>query len=233
MASNPNDRKKFLFDLHNFDEEAEAERLRKNPPQPTFSLQDMEDARKAAFEKGREEGLRVAVDSIEQKTEILMQSVVQNIHDLERAEAQRSEMFVQNSIAIADKALQKLLPDIIRTHGNHMLFESLRLFFEDSRPKTSILLTVHPSMVEATQKQIDLLGITMTIKGDEKLSTTQAIMKWDDGHLNFSPEALSTSILGILKTYYSNTAEMLDDSEKTPHNEQDTPKDNIEDPSHE
>ena len=89
--------KKFLFDLNNFDTYFEEEQ-KKKPVEPTFSLQDMEDARVAAFEKGKAEGAQIAKDSIEQRTEILVQSLMSN----------RS---VATHICLCGTILKKLLPN--------------------------------------------------------------------------------------------------------------------------
>ncbi len=217
---------KFFNSLPDFEKEAEEEkRLRKMPKSPSFSLDDMEDARKAAYDKGHEKGLQSAKDSIEQQTEILVQSLTNRIHDLEQAEIERHETSIINSVTITEKAIKRLLPELLDQNAHGLIKESLSRFFADHTPKSALTLSVHPDMVKPIEKHAHSLSPTMIVKGNESLSTVQAKLEWTDGQYDFKPDQMVTNILEVIqKQLPNNKDDSLDDSSKTPHNDESNTK---------
>ena len=213
---------KFFNNLPDFEKEAEEEkRIRQMPKSPSFSLDDMEEARKASYDKGHAEGLQNAKDSIEQQTEILIQSLTNRIHDLEQGEDRRHDLAVTNAIAIAQKSIQHLLPDLIERSGQQLILESLQKFFSDNTPKSNLTLLVHPDMIDSIGKHAQNLSPSMTIKGDELLSTVQARLEWADGTYEFKPDIMVKDILAIVNQYLPKTDDLLDDLAQTTHNKDD------------
>lgn len=218
------DNKKFLFDLNNFDVDYEEEKNKK-PKEPTFNLQDMEDARKAAFEQGKAEGLQTAKDGIEQRTEILVQSLAKSITSLETHEKERQEQFTQDALVIAYKTLAQIVPQILETTRSDNIKQFLSEFFLQTASKRNFCLFVHPEMIESVEPHAQHISSNLEIQGDSTLSPTQARIEWTHGTATFSPESIADKILLLIKENISDPtaleAELLDESEKNPHNEED------------
>lgn len=214
----------FFTNLPDFEKEAEEEKKRKRMPKaPSFSLDDMEDARKASYDKGHADGLQAAKDSIEQKTEILIQSLTGRIADLEQNEENRKNQSTENAVNITHKALSALLPTLINEHVSHLITESLDNFFKDQIPKSNMVLLVNPEMEKSVEKYLNTLGQNITLKTDDTIPPTQSKLTWDDGHYEFKPDIMVEQILHIIKQQLPNDADdALDDSPKTPHNDDET-----------
>ena len=222
MTSDPKN-KKFLFDLHHFDIEAEEEaRRKKTPPAPTFSLENMEDARAEAFEKGKEDGLKAAKDSIKQRVELVVQSLAGNIAALETEETKRENNFEQKSLILIHSALKKAFPDLLDRAASAQIKLFLADFFNESRIKSGFIVYVHPDIVSDITPYIDQLSADITLQPDAKLLPNASKIEWDKGHAFFDPDSMAEKLLGIIAEQVSNKAELLDESQKNPHNEIDT-----------
>lgn len=213
-------RKKFLFDLHDFEKEAEEEkekRKNKAPPAPSFSLEDMEQARKDSFAKGKAEGMQLAKDSIEQQTELLVQSLADDVKRLETAESQRQQDYLDHSIAISYRALEKILGPLLNETQEDQIKTALQGFFSDTAIKTDMTLYVHSSMIKAIEPYAQSLGNKLHLAADDKLSPVQARVEWDTGAFEFKPDVLMEQILQTIKAH---VPDALDEGEKNPHNEE-------------
>jgi len=210
----------YFGNLPDFEKEAEeAKRMAKMPKAPSFSLDDMEQARKAAYEEGRLLGLEQAKNSIEQQTEILVQSLTDRIHALEQAEIARHDQSIDNSITIAAKAIEKLLPTLLLKEREALIYSALQDFFKDHIAKAALTLSVHPTMVEPMQKYLPILHPELSITDDNTLSDSQARLEWHDGVFTFKPDIMVEAILGTLRDYGAAAAEGLDDMARNTHNE--------------
>lgn len=218
--------KKFLFDLNNFDIDFEEEK-KKKPKEPTFSLKDMEEARSAAFEKGKMEGEQVAKDSIEQRVEILVQSIAGNIATLETEEGKRHEKVTQDALVISYNTLKTLIPSLWDKIAEDDLKRFLSDFFSQSRAKSDFALFVHPSMVEAVTPYAQKIHSTIHVYGDEKLSPNASRIEWEQGGATFTPEQTADKIMNLIREQITDSSELLDESTKIQHNEED--KTNTED----
>ena len=224
----------YFGNLPDFEKEAEEARRRaKMPKAPTFSLDDMEEARKAAHEEGRKKGLEQATNSIEQQTEILIQSLTERIHDLEKAESARHTDAVQNSILIATKALEKLLPTILMEEKETLIKHALNDFFSDHIAKSDLVLSVHSSMAGPMQKYAPLLHPDLKLETDDTLSTTSARLEWKDGVFEYKPEPMIDTIINALKDYAGVSTETLDEPAKNPHTDEVQEEEQRTDDNHE
>jgi len=208
----------FFSGLPDFEKEAEEEkRLRKMPKAPTFSLDDMEQARKNAHEEGRLLGHEQAKNSIEQQTEILVRSLVDHIDSLEKNEDRRYHEAINNSLVVTLKALEKLLPTIINVHNDALLKKTLEDFFADHSTRATMTLYVHPEMKDAVAKYCTMLSPNLKLEIDNALSHHQSRLEWEDGVFEFKPDEMIDTVLNIIKQYTDDETESLDEGPKNPH----------------
>ena len=211
----------FFNNLPDFEKEAEEEVRRRNMPKaPSFSLEDMEQARKDAFEKGREEGLQIAKDAIEQRTEILIHSLIDRIHDLEMAEDTRHAMAIDNSVSITYKAIEKLIPALLDKNKTALILHALDDFFRNHTNKHELTLFVHSSIQQAVEKHIQNLSKNIVIQTDNTMTDAQARMEWTNGSFEFKPDEMIAKILKIIEKHTDEPSESLDESAKTTHNDE-------------
>lgn len=215
--------KKFLFDLNNFDTYFEEEQ-KKKPVEPTFSLQDMEDARNAAFAKGKTEGAQIAKDSIEQRTEILVQSLISTISALEQKESTRNQKFEQDALVLAYKTLQTLIPALEDSIAIEDVKRFLSEFFLSAIPTSGFTLTVHSDMQDAITPHAQKLSSTISIETDDTLPPSSARIDWTQGHATWKPQIVTEKILSLISAHIDDPnalkAESLDESTKKPHNKE-------------
>lgn len=217
---------KFLFDLHDFEKEIDEEkesRKVKAPPPPSFSLEDMEAARHVAFEKGKDEGLELAKNSIEQQTELLIQNLAEQIQTLENAEAARQQAYLTHTVAMAYKSLEKILPQILDHTKEELIKTALTEFFNDNSMKGALKLYVHSSMIESVERYAQSLNSNLVLASDDKLSSSQARIEWDNGAFEFKPDQLMEQILQTIKRRADDNDQILDEAQKKPHTDEETP----------
>ena len=212
--------KKFFFDLHDFEKEAEEEkekRKNKTPPAPSFSLEDMEEARKASFDKGKEHGLQLARDSIEQRTELMVQSLADHVQALERAEQKRTDDYLAHSVAMTYKALKRLLQPLLDQKKEELIKAALIEFFAETTRKADMTLFIHPSMTDAISRHAQNLSSALAIKADNAMDPSQVRVEWASGIFEFKPDRLMEQILQTLEGRVENADLTLDDPSKKPH----------------
>lgn len=223
MTSTPPKNKKFLFDLHNFDELSDEERRKKEPPAPTFSLQDMEEARNGAFEKGKHEGAQIAKDSMAQRTEILVQSIAGNLTLLESQENERLSTFEQDYFILVHKALSAVFPKLLEETATMELKNFMTGFFHETTANNGYSLYIHPDMVDAVTPHAKKMHPAISVYADEKLTPSAARIEWTKGTAIWNPEKMANEILDIIARHVNNPAELLDESGKNKHNKGDSP----------
>ena len=215
--------KKFFFDLHDFQKEADQEkekRKAKAPPPPSFSLEDMEAARHAALAKGKDEGIQMAKDSIEQQTELVVQSLADQIRTLETAEEQRYAAYLDQTVAISYKALEKILPGLLDVAKIDLMKQALNDFYMQTSTKGNLTLFIHPSMRDAMERHAKSLSATLSVEEDERMSPAQARIEWTNGAFEFTPDLLMEQILQTLQGRLSENDQILDDNQKNPHTDE-------------
>lgn len=220
MAQDPKN-KKYLFDLHNFDSDAEVNKKKgKEPPEPTFSIQDMDQARVDSYEKGKAEGLQAAKESIEQRTEVVIQSIASHLAQLEASEAIRQRAFEQDSLILIYKTLSKVFNPLFDESKSQLIENFLQSFFQNTQMRTGFVLTVHPDVEEAVKKHIQSLPIQIDLETNSNISPNAAQIDWKKGTALYNPEDMAQKLLGIIADKVEDKAELLDDEAKTPHNKE-------------
>ena len=219
MTSDPKN-KKFLFDLHHFDKESEEAKKKKAPPAPSFSLQDMESARAEAFEKGKVEGTQQAKDSMTQRTEIVVQSIAGQLSVLDKQDHERIQHITDNSIVLIYKALAKAFPNLLTATSSDQIKLFLSDFFNETRVKSGFIVSVHPDMKDAISPYIEQFHQNITVQGDSSLTPNAAKIEWEKGTAHFDPDLLAQKLLDMIGENVTNKAELLDEPQKKPHNEE-------------
>jgi flagellar biosynthesis/type III secretory pathway protein FliH len=219
MVNDP-ENKKYFFDLHNFDVDAEAEKKKaKEPPEPTFSMKDMEQARNESYEKGKSDGMEAAKESIEKRTEVVVQSLAGQLQQLESQEQNRKYDYEQSSLVLVYKTLKKVFPSLFHETKEAEVQLFLQKFFQETQNKIGFNVTIHHDLKDSIQKHVETLHPNSELTTNDTMPPNAATITWAKGSAHYDPEEMAQKLLDIIMDKIDDKAELLDDSSKTPHNE--------------
>jgi flagellar biosynthesis/type III secretory pathway protein FliH len=213
----------FFNGLPDFEQQEIEEKIKsRTPAAPSFSLEDMETARQESFNKGHADGLQTAKNSIEQQTEILVQSIINDVSSFETQELKRQKRYINDAISIAYKATEKILTALLDDQKEILIKSALTDFMQDHTPKTTLSLYVHPTLEKSVQKYIKILSPTIDLKSDDTLGETQSRMEWIDGTFEFAPDKMVQSILDAIHGKMNDDQAIVDETQKIDHNKDET-----------
>lgn len=179
---------KFFFHMNNFDDELieEEEVKEEAPPPPVFNEADLEAAKKAAFEEGRQQALQEAQDSRSQAVSTALGQISNAAAQLFANEATREKTYEGEAVALCLSVFQKLFPLFSQTHGFEEMKTQLEHILQSHEGKGQINIYVQPDYVEGIQAFMSKLAekndnFAFQVSGDEGLSDGAARLSWDDG----------------------------------------------------
>jgi flagellar assembly protein FliH len=197
--------KKFMFDV-TFDAEEASENLDvevENEDQsdeeeilediieeeilPTFSEDELEAAKKEAYETGMQDGTQQSSETIERETLNIIRIISQSITELFGIQEQANNRMVSDGVGIASAIIRKLFPDLNENNGvseiERLIETTLLRLIEEPR----VVIRVNPVLTEAIDKRIDGLKAgsgyegRIVLKEDEKISLGDCRIEWGDG----------------------------------------------------
>ncbi len=186
----PRNMKKFLFDVHNFDgnndKDSDEELVEVEPPPPVFSMDELNAAKAAAYEQGKQDGIREALTRIEQQTADVLSVIRDHFAILFDAEDRRSRTFEKESVQLGYTIFAKAFPALNRRFGMEEVKTAIIDILETAREQPEIIIDVPPDYVSAIQHHIDGLfrqegGPRCTVRGNDALGPGQCKMAWVNG----------------------------------------------------
>ncbi len=196
--------RKFLFDVHNFDE-PEVPDPDAPPPPPVFTESEMASSRNDSFEKGRQAGLAEAEASREKAVLVLVETMTGHFSDLFDGERKRSQQFEAETLLLAREIFEKLFPLLNETHGLAEVEKAVAAVLENQRQQPDIIVEVHSDFLEDIRGVADLvkrsvhLPGTVTVVANDSLARGDCRMSWNDGGAERSATALSAAIRKTLE----------------------------------
>lgn len=202
-----NDIKKFLFDLHDFDEESLAKKRKAKapPPPPTFSEAEIEAARAEAYQKGRIAGIDEERRSLNQKINDTVSGFQAQFASLLAQENARNTRFVDDTIALVLDALEKAFPVIYNAGKGDEMEAFLKSQITAHIKTPSIEVRVNPAMKAEIEARMDTLLTRMSLSGrwtvmpDENVPEGHCKILWASGGAEWTPMQLHRTILDFFK----------------------------------
>lgn len=190
--------KKFLFDIHVFDEEGkDLNALPDLPPPPMFSEGELAQAHADGFAQGKKEGLAEAAASREQFIARLLETISAHFQTLFAAEHMREKEYEHESARLALTILNKIFPVLNEQVGQEELKKAIVDILGQSAGKGVIEIEV----AEDCAGEIDALlrrkwpegekAPAYTVKGRADLKTGACRMIWADGGAVRSPAVIA------------------------------------------
>lgn len=201
---------KFLFNLHNFDDEDQGkEELIEDtqedlpPPPPVFTEEELEAAKKQAYEEGYQKAQDDSRVSREQMIKASIQTLVGDVQVLLAAEQEREKRFEIEAVYLAQEIFTKLFPGYAASHGfgetANALEHAVQMLHPDTNSRIEILAASDDfQAIEAYFKE-HAEGVHIDIKASPALASGQCEIRWVEGGFMYDSRQLATEVGRVLE----------------------------------
>lgn len=175
--------KKFLFDNNDFDRSAAPEA----PPAPTFSEEQLTDAKKSGYAQGKQDGVRETRAQQEEATQKSMAQIAGGLDRLVAAEDKRDIAAMVDTVKLAMRVTHKLLPQFAQRFALDEIERVILQSLEARRDEPRIAITVSGLHLDTMKQRIDALAGERGYAGkviviaDDNLAATDVRVEWADG----------------------------------------------------
>jgi len=218
---------KFTFDL-DFDapeepEVPEAVEEEEEPEEviPTFSEEEVEQARAEGFEAGKEEGRREAADATEQKLLETIEAACTKIGDIYNTQNEANREIGREMISVAAAIAKKMFPDLNARNAlgevERVVQETLKAVTEEPR----IQIMVNPELREPLTERLGTMTHRAGFEGkvfvnpDPSMALGDCRIEWSNGAAVRDGEELWQMIEEIIEHNLHGPAEIEDEDTTT------------------
>lgn len=215
---------KFLFDT-DFDEPAEqprievsvpeiedAEAMAAEPPPPTYSEEELHQAREESFAAGREAGLAEATEARDAAEAQALFIIAQTVGALLAEQSRANEARGQGAIQVAMALVHKLMPELARRGAlveiEALVLESLSRLGNEPR----VVVKVPEPMVEPIRARIDAIIAASGFEGKvvvtagPGLAPADCKVEWADGGAERDQARLMAEMETLIDRYVAGEA---------------------------
>ncbi|MBM84833.1 MAG: hypothetical protein CMM47_02275 [Rhodospirillaceae bacterium] len=165
----------------------EAERLAREDAAPTFTVEEMEEAKQAAYQNGKQEGKAEILASLEQQANLSLEQILQQVGDLLLEYKKWKAEIEHDAINLATSIMRKLAPELLRGSElpqiEHTINEAFR--FLTDQPK--VMIRVAADLEEQIKEKVNLMASRVgyegqvVLVGDPELELTDCRISWHAG----------------------------------------------------
>ena len=199
--------KKFMFDMHCFDDGYVPEEL--PPPPPTFSEEELlaakNKARDAAYKEGYDKGKAEEIASREQAVRRTLNKITELLMPLIEAESKRNERYEQEAVHLSLRIFETLYPHFTKQLGFEELKAQLSAILKQQRLDVILQVQTAPDMLDGVTHFLNELSAQSThsfsfeVNSNDTLEAHEARLSWPDGGAFFQPEKTARAVLEILQ----------------------------------
>lgn len=157
------------------------------PPSPTFTEDELQVARDAAYEQGRQAGIAEAAASTERSLAEAMVALSNRVAELRAAEQQSAEGNLRTAVRVSMAVLKKMLPAACEAHAfgevTHVVEECVGHILDEPR----IIVRVSPALVEPVRERLEAVAVDQGFEGRVVVQAHQGLppgdarVEWTDG----------------------------------------------------
>ena len=167
----------------------EAEEVDEEPEivVPTYSQEELDQARAEGFQEGHAEATRDLSSAVEQRLADTLEAINAQIHGLHQSYEQDREEHNRDAVAVATIIVRKLFPamnmDKAIDEIGHMVTEAL----QRTSGEATLIIRVHPDLKDTVkEKANDLAAMrgqdgAITVMADETVEPGDAAVEWEGG----------------------------------------------------
>ncbi|WP_193179927.1 FliH/SctL family protein [Nisaea sediminum] len=189
---------RFLFD-DIFDEEyqqklrraAEAARLAEeeaaiNAP-PTYTQEEVDDAKEASYQLGRQEGMSAAMSGIEQQVAVALEGVLAQVGKLKDAHRKWTNEMQRDAVRLSATIMRKLAPELVRGTELPQIEHVINQAFQFLTEQPKVMIRVATEIEEPLRSKVQLMASRVgyegevVLVGDPELVATDCRVSWAAG----------------------------------------------------
>ena len=188
------------------EEEARQEELRAeqeaNPPPPTFSEEELQAAKAAAWQEGHAAGVADAQKEREAQITVLLENLAAQVSGIHVHQDVTNEQIGLHLSKVAVAVMKHVLPDLTAKQGAGEVKAILGDCFERIPFDSKMIITVSPETETLIAESIDLLAARsgfegrIRLVGDAEMGPSDLTAVWDGGGL----ERLESAIWQDIET---------------------------------
>jgi len=192
---------KFLFDRHDFSEDAIANAQEKEA-RHKFTQDDIDAARTDSFELGKAEGLSTAKQQQQEAISQTLASISDDLKQLIQAEGDRNIVKNADVATLTLKVSKKLLPGLAKKYALGEIETTLINSLNERHEEPRLAIRVPDNLLEPLKQKIDQMVKDQGFAGqvillaDEAMAQTDCKVEWADGGAERDFEALFSTIEG-------------------------------------
>ena len=212
----------------NLKEEEEEEEV------PTFSEEELQAAREAAYQEGVRAGLQEAMNGIEQQVSATLEVVGATLGRIDEQQKTANEVIARETVDLAIAALEKLLPQFAREGGAAEVEGFVQGILTQILEEPRIVVTVPEELAcELERNLTDLaerIGFdgALVVVGDALLGPANCRIKWSEGNAERLLENTRRKIAALTASVPQNDGGTLEATGEAPMQE---PTDGLPEPA--
>ncbi|MED5337024.1 MAG: hypothetical protein VX606_03025, partial [Pseudomonadota bacterium] len=190
--------RKFLFD-NSFDEAAqnrlkaeadararrEAEALANTPP--TFTVEELEAAKAAAYQQGRQDGMTDALSGIEQQISLSFEAIINRLPGVFGEQRQHAEELQRDAFKLCQTIMRKLAPALLAGRESEEVERVVRDAFAFLTDQPKVIIRVPEDVEPHLRDKIDWMASRVgyegevVLVGDPELDARDCRVSWNAG----------------------------------------------------
>jgi flagellar assembly protein FliH len=198
----PNDARKFLFDLA-FDSEMPMHASKKEKP-PAFTEEQIEEFKKQAYSEGFSDGQAAAEKNQNHFMNMLLSNLEKDIVKVMEGTGARWDDTLAQAQEIALIIAKKVIPTYTARHGMDEIGAIVSKVFNEVAREPRLVFRVPENMFDAAKEKIESLSATaayagkLVILGDPDIGISECRIEWADGGIERDLRKVWTAIDHIM-----------------------------------
>lgn len=191
--------RKYMFDL-DFDQPARAAEApaveeadeslpdeEEAPPPPTFTEEELNLAREAAFEEGRQSGLAEASEASDRMIATALTSLSDQMDRVFRQQDEANDTNARNAVRVAMAVLRKIVPAACEKHAFDEVAKVVEQVVGEILDEPRIIVRVADPLVEPVRERLEAVASgqgfegRVVVQADARLAPGDARVEWTDG----------------------------------------------------
>lgn len=181
--------------------------------EPTFSMEEVEEARKKAFAEGQAAANEIAHNCLESKIKEALEKIAYEINVLGNEQQRLQGSMQALASELVRRIVGRLLPQTAAVHGfeeiEHALEQCLDLINEDAK----ITIQVHTDCAANIEERFQNMlkshkcEVDITVISSDKMGPADCEIRWGDGGAERDFDGLWATIDAMLSKFEKNTKE--------------------------